>query len=149
MLCDTQANLMHRIVTLKEVISNLTISYRFIDIRSIVGRQDLNYDWSCVFLKIRLTDDDSEKIKDIHSNRKQNLGIEDNEQSRFRFLAECRDIQGLNDIVDEIHRGQVTIRGVTSRLQSSANEALEVQKYDYYSIPEERWVSPMVYFSSE
>jgi len=39
--------------------------------------------------------------------------------------------------VNEILRGQVTIRGVTSRLQSSANEGLEVQKYDYYSTPEE------------
>lgn len=129
---------MRRILTLKEVISNLTNSYRFIDIRSIVGRQDFNYDWSCIFSKIRLTDDDSEKIKDIHLTRKQNLGIDDIEQSRFRFQAECRDIQGLNDIVDEILRGQVTICGVTSRLQSSANEGLEVQKYDYYGTPEER-----------
>jgi len=61
---------MHRILTLKEVISNLTNSYRFMDIRSIVGRQDLNYDWSCIFSKIRLTDDDSEKINEIHSSRK-------------------------------------------------------------------------------
>src|SRR5215472_816993 len=129
---------MQRMTTLREAINNLTSTYRFIDIRSIIGRQELTNDWSCIFSKIRLTNDDSEKIKNMHSSRKESLAIEDNEQSRFRFLNECRDIQGLNNIIDEIQRGQVTICGITSRLQCRTNEALTVYKYDCYSTLEER-----------
>jgi hypothetical protein len=136
--CISQAIFMQRTTTLGEAISNLTSTYRFIDIRSIIGRQDLTNDWSCIFSKIRLTNVDSEKIKNMHSSRKESLAIEDNEQSRFRFLNECRDIQDLNDIINEIQKGQVTICGITSRLQCSTNEALTVQKYDYYSTLEER-----------
>jgi hypothetical protein len=110
---------MRRTTTLREAISNLTSTYRFIDIRSIIGRQDLTSDWSCIFCKIRLTNDDSEKIKNTHSSRKESLAIEDNEQSRFRFQNECIDIQDVDDIVNEIQTGQVTISGITSRLHAA------------------------------
>ena len=108
---------MHRIITLSEAISNLINLYRFIDIRSIVCRQDLKSEWLCVFSKIRLTDDDNEEIKRLHNGHLQNLGVEENKQTRFRFLYECRDIQDVNSIIDEIFNNQLTVNGITSRLQ--------------------------------
>jgi hypothetical protein len=74
---------MHRIITLSEAISNLINLYRFIDIRSIVCRQDLKSEWLCVFSKIRLTDDDNEEIKRLHAGHLQNLEVEENKQTRF------------------------------------------------------------------
>jgi hypothetical protein len=132
---------MHRIITLSEAINNLINLYRFIDIRSIVCRKDLKSEWLCVFSKIRLTDDDNEEIKRLHTGHLQNLGVEENKQRRFRFLYECRDIQDVNSVINEIFNNQLTVNGITSRLQTGTNkgvEGIEVQKYDYYSTIEER-----------
>lgn len=136
---------MQRYYSLKEVISSLQHTFVNIDIRGVVAKKSERADecnecdeWTCIFLKIRLTMDNKSKVLEVHKKRKRDLALKNND--KFKLLAQCRDIDNLNSIIEEMQKGQITIEGLPLKLLTTEiniyGKRVETY-YNGYSSPEE------------
>ena len=56
--------------SLKQVIASLNNTFTSIDIRGIGDKKDLDSQWECIFIKVRLTSDDKSKLLEIYQKKK-------------------------------------------------------------------------------
>src|SRR5690242_7236946 len=122
--------------SLREVISSLQHTFVNIDIRGVVGKKNERTDeckceWTCIFLKIRLTMDNESKIREVHKKRKRDLALKNND--KFKMLAQCRGIDELNSIIEEMQKGQITIEGLPLKLLTTEITNIYDKRVETYS----------------
>jgi hypothetical protein len=117
--------------TLGETISVLERTYKTIDIRAFIAKEEENGEWLCIFLKIRLTDEDKKHVESIHKKRNTDLAIE---EKGSRMLTQ------FESTIEEIRNGRITIQGINSQLRASTLANIletKMQRYPSYSKSDE------------
>jgi hypothetical protein len=107
-------------VTLSLILNILKKSYKSIDIRAILAKSDEDNSWYCVVLKILLTNQDVNQIKKKHSE----MGICHIDSDRFKVAFECRKIDEIDLILNEIKQGRIKVSGTSSKLLGSSFETI-------------------------
>lgn len=130
---------MHRQLTMRKAVNALQSTYRSIDIRAAVANQKDRGERKCIFAKVRLTMDNRSQVEQIHRKNKEDLQIQNNDN--FQLLAECRNIQQLDSVIQEIQKGQITVQTISSTFitpEITDVWNLIVYKYNSFSTHEER-----------
>jgi hypothetical protein len=122
--------------TLREAIPLLERTYKSMDIRALIAKE--RGQWLCIFLKIRLTDEDQTRVEDVHKKQINDLAVE--KSDNCLLVAEWRNIIQFDSIIEEIRHGRITIQGISSQLRAHMLgnfQETEIQRYPAYSKPEE------------
>ncbi|MGC1930766.1 MAG: hypothetical protein WA667_17490 [Candidatus Nitrosopolaris sp.] len=124
---------------MRKAVNALQSTYRSIDIRAAVANQKDRGERKCIFAKVRLTMDNRSQVEQIHRKNKEDLQIQNNDN--FQLLAECRNIQQLDSVIQEIQKGQITVQTISSTFitpEITDVWNLIVYKYNSFSTHEER-----------
>ena len=83
-------------------------SYKTIDIRAVlVKTAETKYNWTCVYLTIRLKEDSVEELTKLHNSIERNLGKIDKKDFKIKF--EVKTIDKFMSIIDKINNKNLEI----------------------------------------
>jgi predicted nucleotide-binding protein len=130
-------------LTIQNILRLVGNTYNSIDIRAILARpkSESNAEWTCVFLKVRLTNEDRAKLKKIHLAKK---NIEKINKPFFRVDLVDIDIKEIDSILAQLTSGYITIgemEGYSTNLPNTRWKDILSQtasKSNMYSTDEER-----------
>lgn len=100
----------------RETVKALRSTYTNIDVRAFIGRENLEGEWHCIFLKIRVTDDNKENIESIY--REKELKLKPNKDCNFMLIAVCKPIDQLDTILSGIDKGSIVLDQERIRLHN-------------------------------
>jgi hypothetical protein len=106
--------------TLSMVLNALRASYKSIDIRAVLGKSNKEDVWYCIFLNVLLTNKDTNEIKKKQNER----SICNIDGDRFKVVFDCREIDQIDFLLNEIKQGMIKVSGILVKPIGSGFETI-------------------------
>lgn len=106
--------------TLSMVLNALKASYKSIDIRAVLGKSNKEESWYCIVLNVLLTNKDTNEIKKKQNERK----ICHIDGEHFKVVFDCRKIDQLDFLLNEIKQGMIKVSGILVKPIGSGFETI-------------------------